>query len=387
MDQKKTGQFLKMLRNEKGLTQEQLAKEFNVTNRSVSRWETGSNLPDISLLVEIADFYDVDVREIIDGERKSENMEEQVREVANKMADYASTEKNKLLTFIQIIGIFGIGACFMALFFQIKGYKPDLSRFCGIVWTLLILVIMSIITLYVMGVLQKIAKKKKMVKTLKTITIVIVAVGAVYTLIIIGIVALFYFSVVIEKIEVYTDPSEYNQFIHTSDEERTIRSIYGPQFDVLPQDLNGDLKVTEYQYTYYNPWDPQYVVYMTLDYGTEAYEEEIARLESIGVDDYARYYSVTGEPEGYDLVAMESDEYQGFVYAMIPEGDTDNTKITYVCIWFCNYLLDLDIHKYIPDQYLLTGFDATENNPYRKSILSQDQDPLTQWLEAVTEEE
>ena len=67
MDQKKTGQFLKTLRNEKGLTQEQLAQKFNVSNRSVSRWETGTNLPDISLLVEIADFYDVDVREIIDG--------------------------------------------------------------------------------------------------------------------------------------------------------------------------------------------------------------------------------------------------------------------------------------------------------------------------------
>ena len=74
LDQKKTGQFLKALRNEKNLTQEQLAKQFNVSNRSVSRWETGSNLPDISLLVEIADFYDVDVREIIDGERRGEEI-------------------------------------------------------------------------------------------------------------------------------------------------------------------------------------------------------------------------------------------------------------------------------------------------------------------------
>ena len=60
MDQKKTGQFLKMLRNEKKLTQEQLAKQFNVSNRSVSRWETGTNLPDISLLVEIALFVEHD---------------------------------------------------------------------------------------------------------------------------------------------------------------------------------------------------------------------------------------------------------------------------------------------------------------------------------------
>ena len=71
MDQKKTGEFLKQLRLEKQMTQEQLAEKFNVSSRSVSRWETGRNLPDISLLVEIADFYDVDVREIIEGERKA----------------------------------------------------------------------------------------------------------------------------------------------------------------------------------------------------------------------------------------------------------------------------------------------------------------------------
>ena len=96
MDQKKTGRFLKTLRNEKNMTQEQLAAHFNVSSRSVSRWETGANLPDISLLAEIADFYGVDVREIIDGERKNDVMNKEVREVADKMADYARNEKSSL---------------------------------------------------------------------------------------------------------------------------------------------------------------------------------------------------------------------------------------------------------------------------------------------------
>ena len=56
MDQKKTGYFLKQLRNEKKLTQEQLAEKFQITSRTVSRWETGSNMPDISMLLELADF-------------------------------------------------------------------------------------------------------------------------------------------------------------------------------------------------------------------------------------------------------------------------------------------------------------------------------------------
>ena len=58
MDQKKTGQFLKTLRKEKQITQEALAEILHVSNRTVSRWETGSNMPDISLLVELAEFYD-----------------------------------------------------------------------------------------------------------------------------------------------------------------------------------------------------------------------------------------------------------------------------------------------------------------------------------------
>ena len=44
MDQKKTGYFFKILRSEKQLTQEQLAERFNVSSRTVSRWETGSNI-------------------------------------------------------------------------------------------------------------------------------------------------------------------------------------------------------------------------------------------------------------------------------------------------------------------------------------------------------
>lgn len=50
MDQKKTGYFLKKLRKERGITQEQLAETFGVAGRTVSRWETGSNMPDLDIL-------------------------------------------------------------------------------------------------------------------------------------------------------------------------------------------------------------------------------------------------------------------------------------------------------------------------------------------------
>ena len=92
MDQIKVGIFLKELRKEKGLTQEQLANVLNVSNRTVSRWETGSNMPDISILVEIAGFYDVSIPEIIQGERKSEIMNKETRETAVAMAKYSQNE-------------------------------------------------------------------------------------------------------------------------------------------------------------------------------------------------------------------------------------------------------------------------------------------------------
>jgi len=95
MDQRKTGEFLKQLRRGKGLTQEQLAEQFAVSSRTISRWETGSNMPDVDMLIELADYYDVDIREIIDGERKSESMDQETRDTLKKVAEYAAEETRK----------------------------------------------------------------------------------------------------------------------------------------------------------------------------------------------------------------------------------------------------------------------------------------------------
>ena len=96
MNQQRTGEFLKHLRKSKGMTQEQLAEQFSVSSRTVSRWETGNNMPDLDILIELADFYDVDIREIIDGKRKSENMNSETKETLLKVAEYADAEKRKL---------------------------------------------------------------------------------------------------------------------------------------------------------------------------------------------------------------------------------------------------------------------------------------------------
>ena len=105
------GRVLIENRHKRGITQDELAAYMGVSKAAVSKWETGSNMPDISLLADLADFYDVSISEIIDGERKSENMNEEVKETVLKLSDYTETINQKIkgrlfvLTVIAIIGM------------------------------------------------------------------------------------------------------------------------------------------------------------------------------------------------------------------------------------------------------------------------------------------
>ena len=163
MDQRKIGFFLKELRKEKNLTQEQLAEKMNVSGRTVSRWETGHNMPDISLLVELAEFYDVSIPEIIDGERKSEHMEKEVKEVAEKMSDYAGAEKESLLKQIRLLSIGGV--CALAVYFllDITGMSAQnaILQKVYLYCETLIYVTVLLLPLYTTGLLEKLQRRKK----------------------------------------------------------------------------------------------------------------------------------------------------------------------------------------------------------------------------------
>lgn len=108
MDQNKVGSFIKELRKVKNLTQEQLAEEFSVSRRTVSRWETGNNMPDLDILIEMSDFFEVDLREILDGERKHVKMNEELRETVMKVAEYSNEGKKKMAKVTLIYFILGI---------------------------------------------------------------------------------------------------------------------------------------------------------------------------------------------------------------------------------------------------------------------------------------
>ena len=69
MDATKIGRFIGAERRAKGWTQRQLADKLQLTDKAISRWETGKGLPDVSLLLPLANVLDITVGELLAGER------------------------------------------------------------------------------------------------------------------------------------------------------------------------------------------------------------------------------------------------------------------------------------------------------------------------------
>ena len=169
MNQQKMGAFLKQLRKDKGLTQEQLAEHFHVSSRTISRWETGSNMPDVEMLIEIADFYDVDIREIIDGERKSESMDNETKDTLKKVAEYATEESNRRKERLRTL--LAGSTCLMLVSYLLFGseHKGRLNGMipeavCGNIMSFVIGLAVASLALYAlhcMGAFDKISQWKK----------------------------------------------------------------------------------------------------------------------------------------------------------------------------------------------------------------------------------
>ena len=122
MDSQKIGAFLRELRKEKNLTQEQLAEVLGVSGRTVSRWETGSNMPDLAIMIELADYYDIDIKELLNGERKSE-MDKELKETLKTVADYTDIQKREAVKASSYGFIIVFMACAVAIVVQLVMYS------------------------------------------------------------------------------------------------------------------------------------------------------------------------------------------------------------------------------------------------------------------------
>lgn len=118
MDTKKIGTFLKQCRKEKSLTQEQLAEMLGVSSKSVSRWETGTNMPDLGILMELAEYYDAEISEILDGERR-QPVNRELKETLEKVAEYEEWAKQKAAKAGNLAFAAMFGICVMIIVIQI----------------------------------------------------------------------------------------------------------------------------------------------------------------------------------------------------------------------------------------------------------------------------
>ena len=69
MDQEKTGRFIAACRKKNGFTQAALAEKLSITDRAVSKWETGKSLPDASIMLPLCELLGISVNELLTGER------------------------------------------------------------------------------------------------------------------------------------------------------------------------------------------------------------------------------------------------------------------------------------------------------------------------------
>ncbi len=107
MDMQKMGAFLKELRTERKLTQEQLGEKLGVTNKTVSRWETGKYMPPVECLEMLSDMYSISINELLSGERLGQeayvdNAEENLKSTLSAMEEDTNQFEKKMLIILVI---------------------------------------------------------------------------------------------------------------------------------------------------------------------------------------------------------------------------------------------------------------------------------------------
>ena len=122
MDNKKFGDFIKELRKEKQLTQKELGEKLNITDKAISKWERGLSFPDIAVLKDLAEFFEIDISELLNGERgkKQEiDIEKAIQEAIENYKNIEEKKKEKVQKVKKRIGVISIIIFVFALILQI----------------------------------------------------------------------------------------------------------------------------------------------------------------------------------------------------------------------------------------------------------------------------
>lgn len=379
MDQEKVGCFLKELRLEKGLTQEQLAEKFNISNRSVSRWENGKNMPDISLLVELAGFYQVGMDELLDGERKPKEAEEhkgKENEVAAKMAGYANEQRSQLLLWVRRISLIGIVLMTLVLAIQTFTYEPGIASFVCYVLSLLAFVSMAVLGLHVNGILEKIAKRSKFITACKVLVLVLVVAVASFVLRMFVVFALVVWA--------ESSPAEKISGIENYDKSYYLENYSGDLDTGMFVFPEKDFKTTEAEFASSlktGLFDTDGYIILRAKYSEEDYWKEVERLSVIECTISFKGESVTQQvkydEESYALPAYVTvDGFDDiYEYALMDEKDC---TITYVLLSYPNVLKLNEYRAYLKKDILKYEITDALN---QFSIYAHSFDDGQSWIE------
>ncbi|MDE6471708.1 MAG: helix-turn-helix domain-containing protein [Clostridia bacterium] len=105
MDVIKIGEFIKNLRKERFLTQREVAEQLHVSEKTISKWETGKGVPEISLMLPLCNFFGISMNELLSGERLNEKqyIENAEKNIISLVKDRTSPRKKIIISTISCI--------------------------------------------------------------------------------------------------------------------------------------------------------------------------------------------------------------------------------------------------------------------------------------------
>ena len=300
MDLDKIGKFIALNRKNKGLTQEQLAEKLGVTNKTVSRWETGKYMPDLSLLKPLSEELGITLNELLSGEKIEEQkiVENTEKNIINTI-DYSSkkveNEHKKISIILMILGaIISISALTIL---------SKESSWCSIYSIIGIII-------FVIGLVRNFKKFKKIPK---------IAIGVI---LFIGIFGIFYIA---DYLGVKTNnrPPIYNYKIETTFRETKEIAYYSLFYNVYR--INADT-TNEY-----------YVIDEKKEYNFDTMPITPFNRNKSGIDNILKYqnkYVGDNSNTGNLISNLPLSEY-GYVF----EIDSNNLGLTidyHITDWYIN---------------------------------------------------
>ncbi len=163
MDLNKISNFIKAKRKELGITQDELAEKLFVTEKAISRWETGRGTPDISLLIPLSKELNIDVSELLNGAENKKNNKD-----VEQLIEYNEIAKaNKYNFYFKLTIFFYVLSILSFLFYLRFEYDPNIEVNYFI--RLLIIVISSLFVIignmiYSNNYVEKLEDKRKVLK-------------------------------------------------------------------------------------------------------------------------------------------------------------------------------------------------------------------------------